>query len=451
MQQHNAGPNPKNQSWQETNYVRQERSKKERKGCFGCFGYILAFVSVVLLNTAAYSVLGQRGFVSGGVDLSKQFIQEYGLAPIAPYLGIMAMASLIIGILIALYSTIRDMSALDKRYQASYQNGKSEYDIAQAERWKKHKKSTKRFWIFGLLLLVPALLSFPLSQIIPLLPPANSGIDPELFAKNITLFTVGSAQGLGIIGIVLLFIPLLKAIKLFTNTGVPVSPHEMIKSVLDKVFKNAVFVRESGIPKDIIDNTNLMPWGNSFSSNDYIQGEYRGFAFAQSDVKYSMIEHFKDDNSSKTTDIFSGRWLSVTNTKTITGSVYLYNRRFDSIGKKIVDNPALQNVQTEDMEFNSLFTIYAQNPQEAFYLLTPRLMERLKEFVTTTEDKPMREGIGICCFQNQIHFALSGVPDAFQFLYVGALTEDEVRSRIIKDILPVTDMMDALASSALPG
>lgn len=456
MQEKIPGPDgfeamPEKGAWRETPGKQQKNKKQNAKGCIGLLGYFVAFLALVPIGSVVIAILKQRGLPTGDIvdflSMEESFATYFPLQP-AQWL-LVALFGAAAGLLAAYLMNYRELKKLDQRYKASEASAvQAEYDKVQIKRWKKYKKTTARFWVAGLVLIALSFSSVLVAKYAPYLnidTAVAAATEQQTQAQVLRMYTLELPIHMGFLGVLLTFVPMLIGIPLFLFTGTPVSPQQTILSVLQQVFTEVTFERDSGISQQEVDQTRLLYSGSSYRANDYIHASYKGLSFTQSDISY--YDYRRRGDRSERVEIFSGRWLSVTMPKTIEGAVYLYNAPFKDINKKAIESAGLQKVETEDIAFNSMFEIYAKNPQEAFYLLTPAFIERLKAFAGTSPEQPLVEGVGICCLQNRMHFAVSGVADAFQFIYVGAITEAEVKSRIAEDISLITDTLDALVPS----
>lgn len=419
--------------WRQTPEKEAAQKRNRRKDNLGCLGYVLVFLSVVGATVASSHILfnrsgGEAPVLLGDLTTQYPFLSD-NLVPIT-------LLCLAVGLLLAFFMHRKRMRELIVRYEEIERNPQSaEYDRMQLNRWKKYRKSSKTSRIVGFILLFISLLSIPIALIFPL-----SGLGAEDMDSLVVPFF-----GAGLVGVFFLIRPFFKAIPLYLSTGTPVSPEQTIYGLLQQYFTDVVFRRGDGIPRAVVDGTHLLFQGNSYSANDYIQGKYKGLSFVQSDIKYENHTYTHTDDRRSVT-VFSGRWLTVESPKTIDSCIYLFNKPFTVANKKYIESEQLQEVEIEDVGFNADFSIYAQNPHDVFYLLTPALIDRLKTFAGVQTGQPLVEGIGMYGIRNQLHFAISGVDDAFCFLYVGSITEAEVKSRIAKDISLVTDIIDTLVS-----
>jgi len=100
----------------------------------------------------------------------------------------------------------------------------------------------------------------------------------------------------------------------------------------------------------------------------------------------------------------------------------------------------LRKIKIEDVEFNNKFNIYAQNEEEAFYMLTPNFIQRIKKLSTMKnvwlnfkfEDKYLR--ITVCNFKNWFEGNL----------FKPIINENTAKESVMQDIKFITDFVDEL-------
>ena len=105
---------------------------------------------------------------------------------------------------------------------------------------------------------------------------------------------------------------------------------------------------------------------NPINSNDRIYGEFDGVKFEMCDVAFR-----KDYQSNQAYEIWGIFFHAVFNKKVNSKTVILTkNRASDSIDK-------LKRIKMDDSEFNSKFSVYSNDLQNAMYILSPAFMKRL--------------------------------------------------------------------------
>ena len=98
------------------------------------------------------------------------------------------------------------------------------------------------------------------------------------------------------------------------------------------------------------------------------------------------------------------------------------------------------DIETEDVEFNNSFNIYAQTEHEAFYILTPSFMEKLKKI----DKKIQSAGIRFLFNNNKLHIGINNSDDAFEFDELKEINEQEIEANMENDIRLIIDLIDEL-------
>ena len=213
-----------------------------------------------------------------------------------------------------------------------------------------------------------------------------------------------------------------------------------VRTALTKIFSNIKYEPESGLDKSIIANTGMMYMGDRYSSNDLITGYYKNIAFTQSDVH---IEERHEDSEGHTTyvTIFRGRWMIFDFNKQFKANVQVCQKGFgNNKVNSLFSKTKYKKVEMESKEFNKNFKVYAINPHDAFYILTPSLMEKIKKLDQMNTGK-----ILLCFIDNKLHIGLYDNKDSFEHGSVfKELNETEITQNISKDINQITMFVDEL-------
>ena len=200
---------------------------------------------------------------------------------------------------------------------------------------------------------------------------------------------------------------------------------------------------EKGIDEAIIRNTQMMDMGDRYSSNDYISAKYKNISVEQADVHIEEKHKSTDsDGHTRTTwvTIFRGRWM-----------IFDFNKNFKAniqVSQKGFSNSKINNwgndlkykkVMMEDQIFNNIFRTYAQSEHEAFYVLTPSLMEKIKNLAIDINGK-----ILLCFIDNKLHVGIQNNEDSFEHSIFTKIDEDKVIEEISRDIKLITNFIDEL-------
>ena len=175
---------------------------------------------------------------------------------------------------------------------------------------------------------------------------------------------------------------------------------------------------------------------NCVDGSDHIKAVYNGLNIELGDVE--LIDKTEDTDEEGHTNtrqdtVFKGQWLTCDFGKELAGQVYVSER-----SKK--DHRSMKsNVTMDNEQFSKRFCVRADDPQEAYYILTPHMME----YILTMADKSggtvylsfLREG--------KMHVAVQTGRDFFEFGKSNANVE-ELRQKFLGELRWFTDIVDTL-------
>lgn len=118
-----------------------------------------------------------------------------------------------------------------------------------------------------------------------------------------------------------------------------------------------------------------------YKKEDLLLGQYQGIYFKLSDVTTQKPKI--GDKNNKVEEIFSGQVMCVyqfDDRKSSKGHVQIFQKEFfsDLRGWK-----AEHKIEVENEAFQKRFYVYADDPHNAYYILTPQKMEKIMQFVDT--------------------------------------------------------------------
>lgn len=219
--------------------------------------------------------------------------------------------------------------------------------------------------------------------------------------------------------------------------------NKYVLSSLNKIFTDLKYFPDRGLDYSVIANTRMMDMGDRYSSNDYFEGKYKNVNVKQADVHIEEEQQTTDSDGHTTTTwvtIFEGKWMIFDFNKTFTANVQVSQKGF---GNSRVNNWGEKNkykkVEMEDTEFNKMFRIYAQNEHDAFYILTPALMEKIKKLASYVNGKLL-----LCFIDNELHIGLYNYKDSFEHSVYKKIDEEKINDDISKDIKIITNFVDEL-------
>lgn len=209
---------------------------------------------------------------------------------------------------------------------------------------------------------------------------------------------------------------------------------------LNNIFTDIKYYPEKGFSKNFIKNIGMLYTGDSYNSNDYISGKYKDIAFEQSDIhiEEKYIEEDADGEKEEVwKTIFLGRLMIFDFNKPFKTNIQVASYRFEA--ESLPWSKKFSRVEMEDAEFNNTFNVYAESEHEAFYVLTPHFMEKLK-----TITKKINCGIMFCFVDNKLHIAVDNEKDSFEYNVFEPIDEIKIEKEITNDIKLITDFIDEL-------
>ena len=213
----------------------------------------------------------------------------------------------------------------------------------------------------------------------------------------------------------------------------------IVSEVLNKMFEVNVYNPAQGYEKDYVESTHLIPIGNRYSSDDYIKARYHGVEFERSDVCMQNVQ-----STGKTTTVvtyFQGSWNTFTFNKSVSTFLVIKEKEFLNNSKPggiFSDAPKTSKVLFEDIEFNNKFVVYAQNEHDAFYILSPVFIEKIKQLEFEHDGRLI---IGI--IDNKIHILLDNRQNILEPSIIDDISESDY-AKIENELKTVIDIMKSL-------
>ncbi len=140
-------------------------------------------------------------------------------------------------------------------------------------------------------------------------------------------------------------------------------------------FSDLKYLPQKGISFDELSKVSLLPGRTRafFESKDYFEGAYETIRF-----RAGSVETYESNNSSLS--VFSGQVIvfSLFHEFKISETVIQIFPRKESKKMKGLTFP--ERVETESEAFNDMFSVCAEDGHNAFYILTPQVMEDIMEF-----------------------------------------------------------------------
>lgn len=189
----------------------------------------------------------------------------------------------------------------------------------------------------------------------------------------------------------------------------------------------------------------VLPGYDRESREDYIAGDING-------VDFSAVEiHLEDrrtrtDSKGRTTTyyvtVFRGRVASYDMHKAFKNPIILSTNTWDLLGSLSNVFTGLEQVKLEDPEFEKMFDTYGTDQVEARYILTPGMMERLKDI------RRQHGGLEAVFDGGKIHLAISTGQNLFEDGYKGSAITRSSIAAILSDVDHITGVASQLGLDA---
>ncbi len=219
-------------------------------------------------------------------------------------------------------------------------------------------------------------------------------------------------------------------------------------STLKKLLSDNII---SSVLKEALGNSvEYNPWGklnpgsmafpfdyNKVEGSDHIKAVYNGLNIELGDIEliYEAETVDADGNTEKNSITnFKGQWLICDFGKELSGEVCL-----SASDKKLRRQHKNDSVEMENENFNNRFLVTANDAQEAYYILTPHMME----YILSMADKS--GGDVYMSFQRdgKLHVAVKTGRDFFELGKSNANVEG-LRRKFLGELRWFTDMIDTL-------
>jgi len=174
------------------------------------------------------------------------------------------------------------------------------------------------------------------------------------------------------------------------------------RDVFAEYFDEFSFSEKQGLLKSEIDPSGLIANGVDYGSEDLLTAKHKGLSFRQADMKIKRRKRSASQPS------FNGQWVIIDLPKHVAGRVRIRPK----VGYHFYEELEKENkeglVQLDHKEFNELFVVDTMDEHEAYYFLTPHLMDKMLH---------AREGAQSHYYSlvgNQLHIAIYSTKDLYE-------------------------------------
>lgn len=218
-----------------------------------------------------------------------------------------------------------------------------------------------------------------------------------------------------------------------------------VRRTVELALDEGQYLPECGIPESTILASGLYPSGDEYDSCDLVGGKEGSTAFHFARVLSEDVETETDSDGNvheNRTTVFSGVWF-----------IADFNKHFHSRTRVVPDTAErlfgkrlgrwMQNagnrgklVEMESPEFERMFAVYSDSQQDARYVLSPALLDRLAQLGRK------HRGLRAAFHDGCVALAL---PDAPPYLRkTSAATAESLADALLRSIAPYVSLVTAL-------
>lgn len=221
--------------------------------------------------------------------------------------------------------------------------------------------------------------------------------------------------------------------KLKANFGAP-----LMRNALSMVFDRVEYEPFRRLPDHVmrLDEMKLPFDVDRIEGSDHVRAMYKGMELEFSDIK--LVDRRSNGKSTSYVTVFEGLWLVCDFGKPISSGILLRERNGASIRFLEKIGHGGNVIETENAAFNEKFLIVCEDQHDAFYVLTPHMMEYILEMDA--------RGMGVSYLRftrdGKVHIAIHTGKDLFE---VDTKTQpDMMIEKFLQEIHYVTGLIDTL-------
>lgn len=209
--------------------------------------------------------------------------------------------------------------------------------------------------------------------------------------------------------------------------------------LLKKIFKEFDYQHEKGLAVEDIQQA-----ANSFGfrfdelrGSDLVKGNYRGVRCAFSDIELTQVTTSKDSEGNTVhtyKEAFKGLWLICDFPKQLVADVSVQER--ERKGQRNLKG----GITTDSASFTKRFFVESINEQQAYYILTPHMMEYIQRMADRAQAKVFlhfqKEG--------QVHVAIYSQHNSFEIADAEMMNLGKVMQQFSEEIDYIVSLIDEL-------
>lgn len=201
---------------------------------------------------------------------------------------------------------------------------------------------------------------------------------------------------------------------------------KIIKALIESRYDDAQYNHLDSISIAHINSLNFYQRPDRFKGEDLMKGTYKGVKFACSDIHMEERVEHRDSKGHVTYSyqtIFKGRWYTFDYERDFGNILQIKEGRFVGAAAK-----GLKKYETESVQFNKKFKVFASDQQYVFFQLTPVMLEKILEM-----ESIHRGHYQMMYYGNHLDVAVYDSSDSFELKLKTPLTMEAI-GHVINDI-----------------
>ena len=203
-----------------------------------------------------------------------------------------------------------------------------------------------------------------------------------------------------------------------------------ISEIFERMFQNVTYKSDEKTNNKIFSIKLFSKNISEITTNDHISAQHKNINFDFADMR---IYHNDEPL------MFIGQWYVFDFHKHFKEDVTIISKQYYEKKKEYLTIDNLNIVEVEDVVFNERFTILTKKDINAFYALTPQIIEKIKLLENNTK------GNLILNFtKNKLHVGLNTCTDKFEPNIYKENDILEIENQTIKEITTMIDLIESL-------
>lgn len=215
---------------------------------------------------------------------------------------------------------------------------------------------------------------------------------------------------------------------------------EVMPRLVDAICPGATYSAKGTIPEKLIENARLydVGWGEKYDNEDTIRGKV-----GRTDFVYGEVELYHMQSNGKTTQKvvdFKGFVFDADFNKEFQGITILSSERF-RLSNHVGFFSKLKRCKLEDVNFEKAYRTYTTNDQEARYILTPALQQRIMEMNRVFAQQLHDSDISISFHEDRMTIMVPSDTNRFEVKYdLEGVKKDFLALSIMMDIVEMMNL-----------